>query len=231
MKTRTLVILGAGGGALDVLDIVDAINGHAPTWDVAGFLDDAAEIGGLVWGLPVLGRLGDAPRFAEAAFINTIGSDQSFRNRPGLIARTGVPLESFATLIHPRASVSPRARIGLGTSVGPGAVVGGGATIGDHDTICPGAVIGHDALIGPFSILAPGAIVSGGVRIGRAAYVGAGAMVRQHLRVGERALIGMGAVAIRDVPPGAAVVGNPARVLPPRNSMESPSPLEVGAFA
>ena len=228
---KTLVILGSGGGALDVLDIMDAINRDTPVWEIAGFLDDAAEVGGLVWGLPVLGRLGDAPRFADAWFINAIGSDRSFRDRPEVIARTGIPPDQFATIVHPLASVSPRARLGRGTSVGPGVVIGGGATIGDHVTICPGTLIGHDASIGPYSILAPGAIVSGGVRIGRTAYVGAGAMIRQRLRIGERALVGLGAVAIRDVPPDAVVVGNPARSLPARNSMETPSPQLAGVFS
>src|SRR5438128_759449 len=44
-----LIILGTGGSAYDVLDIVDAINrcAAAPVWRVAGFLDDgrAAYVG------------------------------------------------------------------------------------------------------------------------------------------------------------------------------------------
>ena len=40
---------------------------------------------------------------------------------------------------------------------------------------------------------------------------GAGALIRQGVSVGEGAVIGMGAVVVKDVAPGATVVGNPAR--------------------
>ena len=39
--TRPLVILGTGGSAYDLLDIVEAINAVQPTWEPIGFLDDA----------------------------------------------------------------------------------------------------------------------------------------------------------------------------------------------
>ena len=39
--TRPLVILGTGGRAYDLLDIVEAINAVTPTWEIVGFLDDA----------------------------------------------------------------------------------------------------------------------------------------------------------------------------------------------
>ncbi len=214
---RSVVILGTGGGALDLLDIIDAVNRDTPSWVVAGFLDDAKEGGALVWNLPVLGRLRDASHLADASFINAIGSDRSFRNRPGIIAGTEIAADSFITLVHPLASVSSRARIGRGVSVGPGATIGGGVTIDDHVTICPGAIIGHDSTIGEYSIIAPGAVVSGGVQIEPAGYIGAGAVVRQQLRIGKGALVGMGAVVVHDVAPGTTVVGNPARLYPSRN--------------
>ena len=43
--------------------------------------------------------------------------------------------------------------------------------------------------------------------------VGAHAVIIGHVTVGANAIIGAAAVVTRDVPPGAVVVGNPARVL------------------
>ena len=127
------------------------------------------------------------------------------------MAATGLSDEHFATLIHPGACVSSRARLGPGTVVNFGASVGGEVEIGRHATLGPGCVIGHDAVIEDFAMVAPGAIVSGLVRLSRGCYVGAGAAVKQKVMVGDGALVGLGAVVVKDVPGGATEVGNPAR--------------------
>ena len=49
--------------------------------------------------------------------------------------------------------------------------------------------------------------------IGDNAWLGGGAVVLPGVTVGEDAVVGAGAVVTRDVPPGAVVVGNPARPL------------------
>ncbi len=211
--TQRLLILGTGGGVHDVLDIVEALNAIRPTWEPIGFLDDARSAGEDRLGLPVLGRLTDAARFPDALLINTIGSDRNYTKRPVIVASTGQPPERFATLVHPSASVSSRARLGRGVSVAYGVSVGGGVTIGDHVTLCPSATIGHDATIDDYALIAPGAIISGHVQVGRACYIGAGAMIRQTLRIGPNALVGMGAVVTRDVLAATVAVGCPARPL------------------
>jgi UDP-2-acetamido-3-amino-2,3-dideoxy-glucuronate N-acetyltransferase len=47
----------------------------------------------------------------------------------------------------------------------------------------------------------------------RGASIGANATVLPGVTIGEGALVGAGSVVTRDVPPGAVVVGNPARVM------------------
>jgi sugar O-acyltransferase (sialic acid O-acetyltransferase NeuD family) len=216
--TQPLIILGTGGSAYDVLDIVEAINAVAPTWHVAGFLDDAREVGSQQLGFAALGALREAGRFEECWFLNVIGSDRSYHRRQEILATTELGVERFATLVHPKAAVSSYARLGRDVYVAAGASIGGGVTVEDHVGVSPGAIVGHDTSIESYSMIAPGAVVSGFVHIGRGAYVGAGAVVRQHLRIGTKALVGMGAVVVRDVPDEAIVVGNPARPLSSRRA-------------
>jgi len=224
---QPLIIFGTGGSAHDVLDIVEAMNALSPAWELVGFLDDARNPGERHLGLEVLGPLTAAARFERCLFVNVIGSDRSYRQRPQLVAQTGLPADRFATLIHPGAGVSSRARLGFGVVVNFGASVAGNVTISDQVWIGPGCVIGHDSMIEPFALIAPAAVISGVCEIGKASYVGAGAMIRQKVRIGSAALVGMGAVVVKDVPPRAIVVGNPARPIPsiPSRRTLAPSPV------
>jgi acetyltransferase-like isoleucine patch superfamily enzyme len=58
--------------------------------------------------------------------------------------------------------------------------------------------------------------------VARGASIGAGAVLLPGLRVGAGATVGAGAVVTRDVPDGATVVGNPARIL--RSHAEQSTP-------
>ena len=55
--------------------------------------------------------------------------------------------------------------------------------------------------------------VRGAVVIHDDAWIGAGAIILPGVTIGEQAIVGAGSVVTRDVPPGAVVAGNPARVL------------------
>lgn len=50
------------------------------------------------------------------------------------------------------------------------------------------------------------------VRIGRNVWIGAGAILLPGVSVADGAIIGAGSVVTRDVPAGATVLGNPARI-------------------
>jgi sugar O-acyltransferase (sialic acid O-acetyltransferase NeuD family) len=211
--TKALVILGTGGNAYDVLDIIEAINATGRTWRIVGFLDDVLAPGTQHLRLPMLGPLRHVRRFQECAFLNAIGSDRSYLQRPRIVASTQLSQEQFATLVHPAATVSSRAHLGRGVYVNYGVSIAGGVVIGDQVALGPGCIVGHNAIIEDYTMIGPGAVVSGSVRLSRNCYIGARAVIRQQLRVGERALVGMGAVVVREVAVGSTVVGNPARPL------------------
>lgn len=78
--------------------------------------------------------------------------------------------------------------------------------------------VAHDCLIGDFVTFAPGVKCNGNVVIEDHAYIGTGAVIKQGrpgqpLVIGRGAVVGMGAVVTKDVPAGATVVGNPAKLM------------------
>lgn len=133
----------------------------------------------------------------------------SIATRQAVLARLSG--HAWATVIHPGALVSATAELADGAFIGPGAVVNARARIGAAAMVNSAAVVEHDCQVGELAHLAPGAVVGGGTVIGARCLVGLGARVRDHVRVGDDARVAMGAVVVGDVPPGATVMGVPAR--------------------
>lgn len=65
------------------------------------------------------------------------------------------------------------------------------------------------------------------VEIGDDAWIGAGAFIAKSVRIGRCAVVAAQSVVTRDVPEGAIVGGNPARVLRRIEELPSPTELEV----
>ena len=230
VNVKKLVILGTGGTSLDILDTVRDRYDHrlAPDLACVGFLDDNPALwGSAIHGVPVLGGLAAAAGLRDCLFVNGIGSPSTYSQREALVARTGLSIERFATLVHPSASVSRTARLGRGTVVFQHVTITCNARIGDHVVILPNSVVSHDVQIADFTCMAAGVKISGGVRIGRGTYLGTGCALIGGIEVGDGAMIGMGSVVLRDVAAHAVVAGNPARVL---RSMtpEVPAPAPLG---
>ena len=84
-------------------------------------------------------------------------------------------------------------------------------TIDDHTQIGPGVqILTADHPRDPQE-RAQGFEFGRPIRIGRNVWIGGGALLLPGVHVGDNALIGAGSVVTRDVPPGASVMGNPAR--------------------
>lgn len=109
--------------------------------------------------------------------------------------------------------------LGEGAALSPFVTLTSNIRIGRHFHANLYSYVEHDCVIGDFVTFAPGAKCNGNVVIEDHAYIGAGSVLRQGrpgapLLIGRSAVVGMGAVVTRDVPAGATVVGNPARLFP-----------------
>ncbi len=209
-----LVILGAVGNCIDILDAVTAMNSSAigKQFQVLGFLDDdTAKHDRTIRETKVLGPLSMARDLPNATFVSGIGSPRNFRSKSSLIGRLGLPDERFASVVHPSAVVSPSATLGPGTVILANCTLCANVRFGNHVMMLPNCVLGHDTSVGEYSIFAAGVTVSGKVSIGRSCYLGAGSSIRDDVSIGDEALVGLGATVVADVSASSVVAGNPAR--------------------
>lgn len=102
---------------------------------------------------------------------------------------------------------------GPGSLFSPRCTLTSNIRIGAHFHCNLHSYVEHDCIIGDYVTFAPGVRCNGAAIIGDGAYIGSGAMIRQGITIGAGATVGMGAVVVRDVPAGATVAGNPARLL------------------
>lgn len=214
--TKQIVILGAGGNCIDILDTLLEINRftNEQKYECIGFLDDnLAKINQSFHGVSVLGNLRMSKELKNCSFIFGIGSASNFWKRKDILSELEIEEDKFETIIHPTASVSAWATLMPGSVIFQNAVVASNAKIGKHVMILPNSIISHDDLIGDFTCVAGGASVSGNVTIGDGCYIGANASIKEGLEIGKHCLIGMGSVVLNHVPENSVVVGNPAKFL------------------
>lgn len=210
MSPLPVILLGAGGHAKVVLDLLQALDRQ-----ILGICDPTlAAQGAKAWrGLPVLGDDHAVEQYAPAdiELANGTGSLPGSRLRRRLHAQFTRQGYRFALLVHPSAIVGSGVELGQGVQIMAGVIVQADTYIGDDVILNTGACIDHDCKIGHHVHVAPGAVLSGGIKLGNSCHIGAGATLLQGIRIGSEAVIGAGTTVISDVADGHLQTGQPPR--------------------
>lgn len=211
-----LVIVGAGGHAREIADVVHACVDAGEDLALRGFVDDDAKThGSRLCGVPVLGGLDWLQGHPNVEVIIGVGAPktkqaiaQALADRPN----------RYRTLVHPRAELTRWVKLGEGVVITAGCVITNEIELGDHVHLNRLSTVGHDCRVGDFTHLAPGAVLSGNVKVGVGCDIGTNACVIQNVTIGEWTTVGAGAAVIRDLPDHVTAVGVPARVLAKPNA-------------
>jgi acetyltransferase-like isoleucine patch superfamily enzyme len=131
-------------------------------------------------------------------------------------------------ILGDQSCVRERCALGDDVVVGRGSLVENDTTIGARTKIQAHAYVTAYSTLEEDVFIAPCVVTTNdnfmgrterrhelrkGPTIRRGARIGGGAVLLPGIEVGEEAFVGAGAVVVRDVPPRALVVGNPARQL------------------
>lgn len=125
-------------------------------------------------------------------------------------------------------AIGDNSKVGTFVEIQKNARIGRNCKISSHTFICEGVEIEDDVFVGHnvtfINDRFPRATAAGRLqteadwkceptRVKKGASIGSSATILCGVTIGEGAIVGAGSVVTKDVPPGAVVAGNPARVL------------------
>ena len=195
-----MILYGAGGHAKVIISILKA-NGN----NIQAIFDDDI-LRKTVSNIPVTGMY--YPNlFVNEKLIITVGNNVIRRKLSEKITH------EFGILIHRSAVIDDSVTVGIGTCVMQNAVIQADSVIGKHVIVNTSSSVDHDCHIGNFVHIAPGVTLGGNINIGENTLIGLGSIVVPGLSVGKNCLVSAGSVVTKNIPDGAIVRGNPARII------------------
>ncbi|MGL5053239.1 MAG: acetyltransferase [Cetobacterium sp.] len=203
-----IVIIGAGGHAKVVVDIVEKRKELLKeNISIYGVIDDNFSQENFL-GYKHLGKISEIVKlhnWQNKKYIIAIGSNE---------VRKKISKENeveYATLIHPTAIISSYVKIGMGTVVMAGVVVNSSVEVGIHSILNSSSTIDHDCKIGNYTHISPSVTLAGEVKIGNESWIGIGSTVIQGIEIGNSVIIGAGSVVIKDIADKKKAYGVPAK--------------------
>jgi sugar O-acyltransferase (sialic acid O-acetyltransferase NeuD family) len=199
-----MLVIGAGGHALEILDVLqesanleniyfyDDINLQKNELKQFRVLHSEAEV------LMVLSN--------DFEFVIALGNPSSRKKLFNKFTSMGGKLIGIKSTT---AFVSKYSN-SIGVDMMKNCFVGPNTTIGIGTLLNTGSQIHHDVCIGEFTEISPRSVLLGNVSVGAYCSIGANSTVLPNIKIGNNVTIGAGAVVTKDLPDNCMAAGVPA---------------------
>ncbi len=209
---RNIVLIGGGGHAKVIMDIVERENKYI----IVGLIDSFKKKGEKVLEYEVLGNENELPELMEKysfdSGIIAIGNNWTRKQFHHKISAAH-PQFKFVSAIHPNAIIGKNCSIGYGTVIMAGVVINSDTVIKNFCIVNTSASVGHDSYLENYSSVAPKSGLAGGVKIGECTAVSMGAIVLQTLSIGDNCIIGASSLVNKNVNSNNIVYGIPGKII------------------
>lgn len=212
MQVEKAIVIGAGGHARSVLDILLENN----EYEIMGCLDPVYKENKNIRCLENVTVIGTDD---DLEYIRTQGCKYVFVaiGNPSVrkhlyekaISMGYMPINAISRY----ARISKYAKIGWGTCLMAGAVINVNCMIGNGCIINTNSSLDHDCHIEDYVHVAPGVAISGTTKIGEGTHIGTNSAVVDGITIGEWSYIGAGAAVVGNIPAHKMAYGVPARII------------------
>ena len=214
--TKLYAIYGASGCGRSLMPVARQQLARESDASEIVFIDDALESFAEVNAHRAMNYLAFLNETASEKYVQIAIANSHVREKIAQrLKMDGIQLWS---IIADNVVLMDQLELAKGSALSPFVTIGSNVKIGKCFQANLYSYVEHDCVIGDFVTFAPGVKCNGNIHIHDHAYIGAGAMIKQGtpdqpLVIGAGTIVGMGAVVTKSVPPGATVIGNPARIV------------------
>lgn len=210
-----IIVIGGKGSAIIVGEQIYDANQRGADVEFLGFAFDDESYGSEIAGFPIVSKTKQVfekfKDYPDVKFIYQLYRPDLMKERIGLLNSYGIPLDRFATFIHPSVVVSKSSKIGRGTAIMANCVINSNAVIGNNCTIHSNSLIGHDTTLGDYNFIAAHNVIGSNNKIGDANFLGLNSSFNNYISIGDFCFVGMASNVIKSINSNTKVYGNPAK--------------------
>lgn len=208
MEKQKVVIIGSGGHAKVVIDIIELEN----KYEIYGLLTN--DNLNSFCGYPVLGNDEKLQEIKAMGINNVAIGIGGFRNnqlRKKIYTKISNLDFNIINAIHPSAIIAKTVVLGNGVVVFAGVIINTEAKIFNNCIIATGSTIDHETVIENHCLISAGVTIGANVLIKEGTLCALGSKVISQVQIEKNTLIGAGAVVCKNITESGTYLGVPAK--------------------